>query len=47
MQNIAEKYSMQKLPRKIAKKIYEKINGKHFNLLPLFAITKKNKNGYL
>ena len=25
---------MQKLPQKFAKKNYEKINGKHFNLLP-------------
>ena len=32
-QNIAEKYSMQKLPQKICEKIYEKINGKYFNLL--------------
>ena len=34
-QNIAEKYSVQKLPRKFAKKFTKKINGKHINLIPL------------
>ena len=35
-QNIAEKYSMQKLPQNIAKNFTKKINGKHFNLIPQF-----------